>query len=365
MATKHSRASALQEAVTRHRSAYSRREAKVLKELAEAWKPLVGMMDSELKRLTKILEAGDPTELESWRRDRLQRLMNQLNTRISVSLGETVRIIDAGKRKLGASALDDFGDLMQSQVDTVFGGAMTISEGAASRIIGGSDRLLATWARLPVAALREITARTLGGPVVEVLAKRYAAYATEAAETLRYGIAVGQNPRRVAQTLNRLTNEPYHISERVARTEMINSYREVRRSTMQENPQVVTGWVWIAQIDDCCGSCLAMHGTVHDSDEILESHPNCRCDMLPQTVTWSDLGFEDIDEIDEGFEDEFRADAAKQLDKSKSELSKRFGPGKAELIKNGDVSLDDLTRRTYSDEWGGGRREATLRELSK
>ena len=45
---------------------------------------------------------------------------------------------------------------------------------------------------------------------------------------------------------------------------------------------VVTGWIWYAELDELtCEACVSEHGSIHDLEETLDGHYNCRCAALP------------------------------------------------------------------------------------
>lgn len=68
---------------------------------------------------------------------------------------------------------------------------------------------------------------------------------------------------------------------RTARTEMLNAYRKGVYQVMEQNSELIKGWIRMSQRDDLtCVACWAEDGTWHSVDEILEDHPNGRCWML-------------------------------------------------------------------------------------
>jgi len=100
------------------------------------------------------------------------------------------------------------------------------------------------------------------------------------------GVALGYNPRRVAYDLVREgLGEGLTWSMTTARTAQMWAYREAQRASDVANSHIVQGWVWVAAKDDrTCMSCLAMDGTEHRPEEVLNDHHNGRCARVPQTV---------------------------------------------------------------------------------
>lgn len=99
------------------------------------------------------------------------------------------------------------------------------------------------------------------------------------------GAAAGMNPAQLGAQMSKLYGLPLTDALRITRTVQMYSYREAARVNRVANGEIVTGWVWYAEIGDprTCMSCINMHGTVHSNDETLNDHHNGRCtaiDML-------------------------------------------------------------------------------------
>lgn len=212
---------------------------------------------------------------------------------------------------------------------------------------------------LDAAVVHEITAALSNGSPLDSLLKGLAKGSVERAKnTITDGIIRGRNPRVVARELRSQLRAPYYRAERIARTEMMRAYREATRQSYIKSG-VVTGWRWDASLGGCCGACAGMHGTFHPLDEEMESHPNCRCAMTPETVSWSQLGAEGVDTSE--FDPEAERDAYFD-DISLEEAQRRFGQEKGQLLYDGTISVQDLPKRTENAEWGGMIREATTKE---
>ena len=102
------------------------------------------------------------------------------------------------------------------------------------------------------------------------------------------GLALGQNPRTVAASLRDGLGMPLNDALRIARTEMMSAYRTGALNIYRANSDVVKGWTWLAAAG-ACDYCEGMNGSHHDLSETLESHPNCRCTMQPDTVSYEDI----------------------------------------------------------------------------
>ena len=128
-----------------------------------------------------------------------------------------------------------------------------------------------------------------------------AAVRTVLLDGLEQGIREGLNPvdvsdrfiskaRRMGVEVDRLAARSVNI----ARTEMLDAYRNASQMTYLANADVVTGWMWVTNISPAtCPSCIAMHGTEHSLDEFGPAdHPQGRCTRVPTVKRWSDLGID-------------------------------------------------------------------------
>lgn len=180
-------------------------------------------------------------------------------------------------------------------------------------------------------------------------------------DALAYGVAAGKNPRVIAREVQSLAQMTLTRALTISRTETIRAYRTASADQMQAMQQVVRGWTWTAEIGPrTCPACLAMHGTEHPTSETMDTHPNCRCTMVPRTASWDELGFTGIPDrrprIPTGEEAFARLPEADRL--------AILGRRRLAAYDAGEISLEDLVRTTHSPRFGAGRRAATLTELS-
>jgi hypothetical protein len=120
----------------------------------------------------------------------------------------------------------------------------------------------------------------------------------------------------------------------------------------------VKGWIWIAEVN-ACPVCSAEHGSEHGLDETLDSHPGCRCSMMPVTLSWADLGFPNVPETRPTIEP--GADRFAKLPEADKLLI--LGRARLEAYNAGEITLADMVRDTRSARWGAGKRMASLDEL--
>ena len=157
------------------------------------------------------------------------------------------------------------------------------------------------------------------------------------------GAASGKHSTTIAAQIARITDTPYWRANLIARTELLRSYRNASLEQYRAN-QAVGTWVWHAELRGACIACISQHGSVHPLDEDMESHPNCRCTMIPQLdpAIAAEVGAPDLD-IESG-EDWFAG-----LDSS--EQAQILGPGRTHAYQQG-ASLSDFVGKAHSAEYG-------------
>ncbi|MCP3426019.1 phage head morphogenesis protein [Rothia sp. AR01] len=205
-------------------------------------------------------------------------------------------------------------------------------------------------------ARENITARHLALPAAVELAMR--------AELIR-GIAVGENPRAVAQRIIQRTGTAFNgglpRARTIARTEMLDAHREAQRRWMQANRHVVDGWVWEASLDSlCCRACLAMHGTRFTVDDPPpEDHHNGRCIALPVTRTWAELGHPGVQDTGPAMRT-----GEEWLNDQNPETRRRIlGPRIAGAYDAGRIRWADLARWRENPGWRRSIEPTPLRDL--
>lgn len=222
-----------------------------------------------------------------------------------------------------------------------------------------------TFGRPNPRAIEELVGATQAG---SPLADLFAGFGREAAENvanaLIRGVTLGDNPRKVARDVQQALGIERARALTISRTEGIRAYRSANLSTFQANSDVVGGWIWSAALGSACAVCTAMNGTKHGLDETLDSHPNCRCAMLPETKGWDeilgDLGINTDDIPDttiqvqsgEAWFDEQDAATQQQILGSQSAYA---------AYKDGALSLSDLVGTSHSEDWGGSRYQKSLK----
>jgi hypothetical protein len=227
--------------------------------------------------------------------------------------------------------------------------------------------ILTDWNRVPHAAIRSLLGMLApDGPMHAALVEHMGAEVAAAVEqSLLDGLALGYNPRKVAQIMNRTLGQALTWALRTARTAQLYAYREATRANYAANEDIVKGWIWHAELDDnVCMSCVAMHGSFHKNSEILNDHHNGRCAMVPVTKSWKELGFKGIPETGVN-PDEWQDAGQRWFDGlSEGEQQGLFGNKSLyEAFRSGDVSWSDLSREKDDHVYGVMRSVPSLKEL--
>ena len=193
-----------------------------------------------------------------------------------------------------------------------------------------------------------------GSPLRELLD----ALGPEASEAVRreliQGVILGRGPRETAAAIQKAMGMGLTRALRIARTETMRAYREATRQHYLANSDIVKGWIWWSARDArTCIACIAMHGTEHKLDEVLDDHVNGRCTMiavvhgergrLTPSVETGEAWFEGLD----------------------AEAQRKHMPSEAayQAYKYGEVTLHDFVGRRESARWGSMRYARSLSDM--
>lgn len=143
-----------------------------------------------------------------------------------------------------------------------------------------------------------INERWLGENYSDRVWKNKQALEQQLEKTFLQGVVRGQNPRKIAGTMNETLKDSinkdfvksYYACERLARTEMIHTFNE---STFQSYKDYdVKRYQFVCGLDErTCPDCSALDGKDFALSEKIEGltfpviHPNCRCTTIPYFET--------------------------------------------------------------------------------
>lgn len=296
------------------------------------YRAVTAKLEPEIAALTDAIAArraaGQPIPI-SWLHDaaRLPRLLAAIQRELRAGVPELADIVAAEREAAATSSVDDALQLLRDAVGDP---------------------------RLQLASLRpELVAQAVGqteSAAVRGLLRTLPADAAQRVEqAIVQGVALQRGPERVSRDIAHALDGNRTRARTIARTEMHRAYREASRRTWRAQGELVAGWEWLCSLDRrSCAACVAMHGTTHPLDEPMQSHPNCRCTMVPtlrrQTA--------ETPRLDSGEAEFSRWPEADQL--------ATVGPSKLAAIKAGDITLGDLVRVRRSPLWGETRTVASL-----
>lgn len=333
------RTSKILEAAIRHRADLLAGERDAATEMTRLYaKSYAAARAKMLSLMAEIRrEAGGvPTQAQLYQRDRLGRAIVQVAGELKRFSNSAAPLVSKRQGALLVLAQKHAGELLQIQGVKAQGRTLAIRSienvvglaGNGSPLSGVLDEMLVT-----------------GG------ARRFR-------EVMVSGLTRGLTDVEMARDLAQNMGAPYARALTTLRTEGMRAYRESQREFCTQNDDVVAGVIWLSSLSsDTCAACLSMHGTEHPADYVMDSHPNCRCVLVPKTKTFAELGLKGRDvalPIQNG-SDWFE----KQSDAVKREI---LGPSKFAALQDGKIQLSDLRSTSQSAIWGGSHRVASLEE---
>ena len=337
------------ELAAEHRRRLAAREAEAVRGLVQAygviWQRLRAQVDALLDEVEALRAAGqEPSPGMVIRLERAQQLLRQ----VEEELRGVAPYAEAEIRRLQADGL-------------------TLGEETARQMVMQGVRLPSGGIAFPIHRMDVGAVQAMvgflsdGSPLRDLLAGLGPDAAQAVRDALIVGIGTGLSPREVARMTRRAFGGALDRALLVARTEMMRAARTAQLETFRANADVMAGWIWFAHIhsDRTCPVCIAMHGTFHTLDETMDSHPACRCAMIPWTRSWEELGFPGIPDrrtrVEPGVEWFARQDAATQR--------RILGPAKYAAYQAGDLELMDLVGVKTHPRWGRTRFERSLRSI--
>ena len=179
-------------------------------------------------------------------------------------------------------------------------GRLTMTAGQHAAQLAGSQlprtsRGAIAWLPTNPAALEAIVKRA----TQQITARHYflSQSATRSVKSaLRLGMAAGDNPRTVARDMIRRTEGVFNgglaRAEVIARTELLDGYRNATNQAYVANRDVLDGWQWLAELSErTCPACLSMNGTMWPVNEPGPMDHHCgRCTSVPMIKPLNQLG---------------------------------------------------------------------------
>lgn len=321
---------AIYDLADRFRHRLDRLEADAIATALTEWRRIAGDVDTELRRLDRLLKAGSDTAVQD-ARDLLA------NRRDAI-----VRQIDSYARTIQGAILDR----QQTAAQLAGDEQAAIVGRQLGRHTAGTTL---TFGRLAPETVEQILGQLASAPMRRLLDDLGGTYADRLARELTDGMVYGRNPRDVARRLTQHADMPRWKALEVSRTEIMRAYRETARRTVLDNRDVIGGTTWLAQLDEqTCIACWDMHGTQHPPGYTMASHPSCRCVLVPRTKSWAELGLPDVTDTPSLITTDGPTLFARQPVRVQRSV---LGPARLELYRQG-VTLDDMVGFRTDPEWG-------------
>ncbi len=207
----------------------------------------------------------------------LEERMGEIRGYLSDLADRGAAVVESGQRTIIATTVD---------------GLPRLASAAAGPAPAGVSL---SWNKVPADAYEALVGFSSdGSPLADLLSDAGADYMAALRQALLTGIATGKGASEVARTMSGITGETRARMENIARTEMNRASREAARRTYAENGDVLNGYIRLATNSTrTCAACWALSGTKHTTAEIMPSHPQCRCVMVPDTKSFAELTGDD------------------------------------------------------------------------
>ena len=240
------------------------------------WEASWGRMQDELTSWAEIAEAQLAGGRNPYRLVNLRAMRQVAEDELRGNLDVATRLDREGLGRLTMTAGQHAAQLAGSQLPRTSRGAIA-------------------WLPTNPAALEAIVKRA----TQQITARHYflSQSATRSVKSaLRLGMAAGDNPRTVARDMIRRTEGVFNgglaRAEVIARTELLDGYRNATNQAYAANRDVLDGWQWLAELSErTCPACLSMNGTMWPVDEPGPMDHHCgRCTSVPVIKPLNQLG---------------------------------------------------------------------------
>ena len=287
---------------------------------------------------SEIVAIAQRRELKPWQVGRMQRLQEleaQMVTRVNTFSRVAGSAVTEGQRAaVGLS---------------VQGSPLTANAGLPRGItLDNLANIGIGWNQLPETAFEAFVGISGdGAPLGRLLAELGPQAAKATKEAIRTGLATGESPISIANAVRRQAGMPLTRALTISRTEVLRAHREATRLSYAANSNVVKGYRRLASKDsDTCMACIALDNTLYQTNQPLDSHPNCRCAIVPDVLSYKDLGLDIPDEpaLQTGQQWFAGQGAATQ--------KQMMGNKTFAAYQDGRIQLHDLVSTTTSPVWG-------------
>lgn len=326
------------------RAAVLAAEAQQMAELANRWRAVVGALEAQLNALAHELAEKRRTgklitQALLYREERYRLLLFQAREEYAkyAEWAEGVignRVLRTGEA--GAAAAVEA--LRALRMETA--GPGTLANGLTGNL---SNVLDADAVNKMVAGLQR------DAPLGRLLDGIFPEAADRMGQELINGLAMGLNPREIAQRMAEGFGLALERAMLIARTEALRAYRESTREQYKATG-VVKRYKRIASASErTCIACLVADGTIYEIGQSMPEHPNGRCSLVPVVDDMPPLVWEP---------------GREWFERQDEDTQRRIlGPRRFDLWKDGRIDLDKMARIIQSAEWGDSIGVTPIRDL--
>lgn len=335
------------EAVDKFRAALLRQDATAAKELVSRYGPIWRDIQGDLTALLETIEDQQMSFAQVKRLERLKALERQVER-------EVISFARFADRTITSSQSDAVNIALRAVKATVDD---ALPVGIDTNLLG---RAGIEWNRLPTSAFENFVGISGDGkPLANLLDPLGVEARRGIVDGIGQGIAQGRGPRRTAAIIRQRFGMPLTRALRISRTETLRAYRGATSAQYAANRDVIKGWRRLAKTDDLtCFACIALDGRLYETAEIMDAHVNCRCAMVPETVSYADLG---LDVPADTRQRELGPDWFKKQPAATQQAM--MGAAKFTAWQDGKFNIEDMAKVTTDPTWGAAAVEKTLKEL--
>jgi hypothetical protein len=257
--------------VARYRIALAKHDAAAMSRIISAYQAMYQRITPRIQALADIISAGQYTTAQ------VRKL------RAFLALQEAI-----------GRELSDFAGYLRTDLQPMALSAAQTGEADAFNmlkfLVGNKEIIRVPFDRIPMEAVyKMLTFLDPAGALYKRLAELAPFHTDAVVQAILDAIGMGVNPRQTARLIMSAAEQAFGgglvDALRTARTSQLWAYREATRANYAANSDVVTGWIWVAELDELtCEACIAENGTRHDISEPLDAHYNCRCSPVPEIM---------------------------------------------------------------------------------
>ena len=315
-------------------------------QVIRAYAPVYRQLQKDTQALVRISNTRGLKPWQVMRMDRMKDLERQF-------LANTARFADAAGDTITAGQRAAVGLAQRGAEQTVAAG---LPPGISMENLANIGL---SWNRLPDEAFTNFVGIAADGkPVGDLLLPLGPEARKGITESIGTGIALGKGPRETAKLVRVAAGMPLSRALRITRTETNRAFREATRLQYANNSQVVKGYRRLAaHSENTCIACISLDGTLYGLDEPLNEHPNGRCTLVPETITYQDLGLDvEMPPAPENARDWLTR-------QPESVRRGMLGNARFDAIQRGELQLNQLATVRPNPIWGDTAVVRPLRDL--